>query len=42
VGHTYDIPIDIQGEDADEKDGYGVRTMAQLIWKQEARRVVLL
>jgi hypothetical protein len=35
VGHTHSSPIDIEGEEGDDEDGDGVRTVSHLIWKQE-------
>jgi hypothetical protein len=35
VGHTHSSPIDIEGEEGDDEDGDGVRTVSRLIWKQE-------
>ena len=35
VAHTHNSPIDIEGEEGDDEDGDGVRTVSRLIWKQE-------
>jgi hypothetical protein len=40
---AHNSPVDIESENAQEEDGYGVRTETRLIWKQEEDvRVVLL